>query len=140
MRIAQGLLVVVAALAVGVVGVWQLGCEDKPTEPRPPSEPKDYPVYLYSNFNSTLWVFHPSTQEFDSTIIPFGDVIRDVTVSADGELLYFSQGDRVFVYTADSLRFVTELPYGARRGTAGFMLLLYFPKNGYLLEILGFYS
>lgn len=129
MRIAQGVVAVVVAVAIGVACLWQFGCEDKPTEPKP-SEPKDYPVYLYSSFNSTLWVFHPSTQEFDSTIIPFGDVIRDVTVSADGDLLYFSQGDRVFVYTADSLRFVTELPYGARRGTA-------VSPDGYLLAIMG---
>jgi hypothetical protein len=129
MRIAQGFLIGATAAVVGTIGLWQSGCNDKPTEPRPSAQ-TDYPVYLYNNSSSTLWVFHPTTREFDSAIIPFDDVIRDVTVSADGELLYFSQGDRVFVYTADSLRLVTVLPYSAWRGTA-------VSPDDYLLAIMG---
>ena len=128
MRIAQGLMIGAVAGAIGVACLWQFGCDDKPTEPKPPVEPKDYPVYFYNEWNSILFVFHPSTRKLDSIVIDFDDHDRGVTVSADGRLLYFSQNDRLSVLTADSLRLVVELPYGGPTAIS---------PDGYLLAIMG---
>jgi len=95
------------------------GCDKRPTKPEPPPpQPKDYPVYFYNNWDSIILVFHPPTQKIDSIEAPIEGVMRGITVSADGQLLYLSQGERVLVLTADSLRLVTELPYSAWWGTA----------------------
>ena len=110
MRIVQGLLV--GAVAVSLAALWLFGCDDNPTKPKPPSGPKDYPVYFYNEWDSILFAFHPTTRELDSLVIDFPDHDRGVTVSADGRLLYFSQDEAVSVVTTDSLHLVEELPYG----------------------------
>jgi len=127
MRVAKGLVVVAVAAAIGVVSLWQFGCDKHPTKPDP-SEPKDYPVYFCNQVNSTLWIFHPLTRKLDSMVVPFEGEMRSVTVSADGRLLYFFQMERVLVLTADSLRLVAELPYGGQVAIS--------PDN-YLLAIMG---
>jgi hypothetical protein len=117
MRIAKGLLIGVVVAAIGVTCFWQFGCDKHPTKPEPP-ELKDYPVYFCNTLSPTLWAFHPTTRELDSIVLPFSGEVRGVTVSADGRLFYFSQSDRVLVYTSDSLRLVMDLQHSARWGTA----------------------
>jgi hypothetical protein len=111
-------------LVSGVVALFCLiwlswsSCDKRPTEPEPPPpQPKDYPVYFYNNWDSIILVFHPLTHKIDSIYTPIEGVMRGLTVSGDGRLLYLSQGERVLLLTTD-LRFIGELPYSAWWGTA----------------------
>jgi len=115
MRIAQGLLIGTVAAAIGVVCLWQFGCEDKPTEPRPPQQPKDYPVYFINYLDATLFTYYPLSRRIDSAALGLGPQ-RRVAVSADGQLLYVAGPSNVVVLNAKSLDFVCELPYTARWG------------------------
>jgi len=119
MSCCKGWLVGGAVVLFCLVWLGWSGCDKRPTRPEPPPpQPKDYPVYFCNQANSTLWIFHPLSRKLDSMVTPYDGVMRGVTVSADGQLLYFSQADRVLVVDSDSLGLVAELPYEAWWGTA----------------------
>jgi hypothetical protein len=101
------------ALAL-VVLLLVASCKDKGVEPQ--QGPEDYKVY-FAEFQrsgpSTLFAFHPTTQQIDSVVMPW-NVQTGVVVSADGSRLYIGNRTQVVVADARSLSKIAELPYASR--------------------------
>ena len=116
MRIARGLLVVVAAAAIGVAGVWLFGCDDNPTEPKPPEGPKDYVLYWNRNgYDSTFFGYHTLSERLDTFCVP-GSRIYDMNASADGRRLYISYSDKTSVVSTVNGKVLADLPYSGWYG------------------------
>jgi DNA-binding beta-propeller fold protein YncE len=116
MRIAQGLMIGAVAGAIGVACLWQFGCEDKPTEPKPPDEPKDYVVYCWDGSSALEYFgYHPQTGKLDSFSAPTY-AWNGFTVSSDGKRLFSAERTRTLVIDLATLEPIAELPYTAGRG------------------------
>ena len=118
MRITQGLLIGAAVVAFGGVGLWQLGCDDEPTGPRPPEGPKDYVLYWNrTGYDSAFFSYHTLSERLDTFYLP-GSQIYDMNVSADGSRLYISYSDKTRVISTLNHKVLADLPYSGWYGVS----------------------
>jgi len=115
MQIAKGLVVVAVAAAIGVVSLWQFGCDENPTGPKP-YKPKDYVLYWSRNRDdSAFFAYHTLSQRLDTFYVP-GTRVYDMNTSADGRRLYISYSDKTRVISTVDHRPLVDLPYSGGYG------------------------
>ena len=108
MRISRRLLVTTVGL-VSAVGVFVINCDDKPTRPKPPEEPKEYSFYFLDAFSAQCFEYSPTAGIVDSFLTPFTGSyeIQYATLSADGVTMYVTTQSALYsldVSTLDTAR------------------------------------
>jgi dipeptidyl aminopeptidase/acylaminoacyl peptidase len=115
MRVAKGVVVVAVAAAIGVVSLWQFGCDENPTGPKP-YKPKDYVLYWNRNgYDSAFFAYYTLSQRLDTFYMP-GTRVYDMNTSADGRRLYISYSDKTRVISTVDHRPLVDLPYSGGYG------------------------
>jgi len=99
------------ATAIVYVLLLIIACDDdKPTEPTPPAEPKDYAVYTFDlNADGRYYGYHPATGQLDSFDLAIKPA-HGMRVSADGSELYVVGDETTWIVSLDSFRVIGELP------------------------------
>jgi len=118
--------------------------DDKPTEPTPPAEPKDYAVYsVDASTDNWIFGFHPLTNALDSFYLTM-DWVWGLEASSDGSLLYVAGLEEIAIvelsqleigldsagHHPDTLEINRFLPYRAQGG-------LETSPDGQLLAVFG---
>ncbi|MEW5796379.1 MAG: hypothetical protein AB1772_08445 [Candidatus Zixiibacteriota bacterium] len=112
MRITKGHLLSGLLGCGGLVWLWVSGCEDKPTEPRPP-EPQtmDYVLYWSKNQDDSVFLaYHTLTGELDTFYLQ-GSRVFGLKASADGKRLFIDYADRIRVVNTAEWYVSADLPY-----------------------------
>jgi len=99
-------------LAIAIVSMLLLAIacdDDKPTEPTPPAELKDYVFYFNdAGYTDRYYRYFSESERADSLIIPYSS-LNGLAVSADGSRLYLCDGSRTVVLSTDSFDVITEI-------------------------------
>ncbi len=104
------ILSAVCALLCVVGSLLLTRCADKSTDP-PSDGPKDYVVYGWNRYGSSLVGYHTRTGAIDSIPLPFRD-ISGLKASPDGRKLYFNRLVGVSALDVASGEIVFDLPCG----------------------------
>jgi len=117
MRVAKGLVVVTVAAAIGAACLWQFGCDENPTGPKP-YKPKDYVLYWNNTgYGPTCYAYHTLSRRLDTFNIP-ADRIWDMKASADGKRLFVRYSEKISVISTTDWYTIADLPYPGLWGLA----------------------